>query len=341
MLSLSLTPPTLSLPCDALASDLAEKGEAERMGTHPILCTCAHVPSFPSLRSGPAPLSCWTPCPLLPRIPSFLHPPNSFLSCQSLLFFSFVLIRRVNIFFPLQYQRKIKKIKSLSGPCFPPRPSDLLPRMTANSQENRLSSPFTHSRPHSSTQSQKLPGSRESWTSRCELSGQYCSLRLILCSLETQKPTSSLVLSLPLSLLCCFLCSPPWILQHLWMWSLFLPALTTWEHSASAWLEVHLYADDPPTYTSIFNAALGLQTRMYIYLLETSAWMPTISKTCHVHDWAPHRPSLTSPTPNLPPAGQICNLAITHYFSPQAQKGYVTWLNSENQWVRNDVLYKK
>ena len=103
MLSLSLTPPTLPLPCDALASDLTEKGEAERMGTHPILCTCAHVPSFPSLRSGPAPLSCWTPCPLLPRIPSFLHPPNSFLSCQSLLFFSFVLIRRVNIFFPLQF----------------------------------------------------------------------------------------------------------------------------------------------------------------------------------------------------------------------------------------------
>ena len=75
-----------------------------------------------------------------------------------------------------------------------------------------------------------------------------CSLLLILSSLETQKPTSSLVLSLPLSL-CCFLCSPPWILQHLWMWYFFLPALTPLEHSASAWLEVHLYADDPPTYT--------------------------------------------------------------------------------------------
>ena len=97
----------------------------------------------------------------------------------------------------------------------------------------------------------------------------------------------------------------------------------------------------PSNLHSIFNATLGLQTRMYIYLLETSAWMPTISKTCHVHDRAPDCPSLTSPTPNLPPAGQICNLAITHYFSPQAQKGYVTCLNSESQWVRNDLLYKK
>lgn len=35
----------------------------------------------------------------------------------------------------------------------------------------------------------------------------------------------------------------------------------------------------PSNLHSIFNATLGLQTRMYIYLLETSAWMPTISKT--------------------------------------------------------------
>ena len=89
-----------------------ERGSRQNGHTpHPLhLC---HVPSsLPSLRSGPALLSRWIPRPLLPRIPSLLHSPGSVPSCQSLLFFSFVLIRRVIIlFFHFSIKRKgIKKI---------------------------------------------------------------------------------------------------------------------------------------------------------------------------------------------------------------------------------------